>query len=163
RYQAGQSAEVAAGHFGYDERTCLNVLKRNGITPRRQGEPCRLELHEEAEIVRRYEAGETLEELAWTYEFVPSGILGILRRHKVNPRHLRKYTVNDAYFSNVTTDAQAWLLGMISADGWVHHKPYHWSINLNRNDEYMIERIKKEIGFTGPVIQYIVKKNAMVK
>ena len=68
---------------------------------------------------------------------------------------LRKYTVNDNY--NFETHNGAWLLGFIAADGYLPNTrgaANRVIITLARQDENVLELIKQEIGYSGPLYQF---------
>lgn len=69
---------------------------------------------------------------------------------------LRKYQINDDY--EFESHNGAWILGFIAADGYLplgNGSQNRVVITLARQDEDILELIKKELQYTGPLYQYI--------
>lgn len=68
---------------------------------------------------------------------------------------LRKYNINDNY--TLESHNGAWLLGFIAADGYLpvtHGANNRITIGLARQDEEVLDLIKKDLQYTGPIYQY---------
>lgn len=61
------------------------------------------------------------------------------------------YKVKLDYFTDINTPNKAWLLGFLYADGNVSGTLRVWKVNLQYRDIEILERIKEEIGFSGPI------------
>jgi Mor family transcriptional regulator len=86
-YLAGKGMEALASEYGCTAAPIRGILKRRGIESRRSGQRKR-ELPEEqvAEIVRRYEAGESQQSIADSYGFSQGWISRVLRAAGVKTR-----------------------------------------------------------------------------
>lgn len=68
----------------------------------------------------------------------------------------QKYTLNENYFNTIDNENKAYILGFIYADGSVSTKGYYLTISLSLKDISILEFIKREISFGGPIARYIV-------
>ena len=66
-----------------------------------------------------------------------------------------KYTFNQEYFKTIDTEEKAYILGFLYADGNLSNaetdKHYRVRLLLKEEDGKILERIKKEIEYTGPI------------
>jgi hypothetical protein len=62
-------------------------------------------------------------------------------------------TKDDNYFRNINTEAKAYLLGFIAADGYVSNKPSNKSlqISISNEDREILEFAKKEFKYDGNI------------
>lgn len=70
---------------------------------------------------------------------------------------LRKYSINDNY--NLESHNGAWLLGFIAADGYLPNTKGAKNrivITLAKKDKEILERIKEELSYTGPIHEYMM-------
>lgn len=53
--------------------------------------------------------------------------------------------LKEDFFANITTEEQAYLLGLLKTDGYIQYKKGYWlvGIMLKSSDRYMIEKIKE--------------------
>lgn len=61
-----------------------------------------------------------------------------------------QYNINESYFEKIDTKNKAYILGFLYADGSVTNKA--WRIKLQKKDKCIIEKIKKEIKYDGPIL-----------
>jgi len=88
------------------------------------------------------------------YDVYPGSCYFLLKR-----RNLIKYSnadqhrlFNENYFENITTEKQAYFLGLIAADGNVSEKRNTISLGLNKEDGLeLLEEFKKELSSTGTI------------
>ena len=82
---------------------------------------------------------------------------GVHKRTYVESKQtLRKYSVNDDFFKHQSHD-MAYILGFIAADGCVSDKENLISIQLQKRDQELIEKIKKITNSSHPIKNYITK------
>lgn len=67
----------------------------------------------------------------------------------------KTYSINETYFNSVDDHTKAYILGFLYADGNVGAKNYCIAIKLSRKDREVLEFIRKSIGYTGPIIDYL--------
>lgn len=65
----------------------------------------------------------------------------------------KHYTLNKTYFSNINTPAKAYILGFIFGDGCITNK-FHSTLAIYVKDLDILEYIKKELEYTGPIHTY---------
>ena len=75
----------------------------------------------------------------------------ILRLRRV--RTLATLAINRSYFTDVTTDEQAYILGVIAADGNVTHES-QLRITLHERDLHLVEWIRDRIAPLSPIRQH---------
>jgi len=65
-------------------------------------------------------------------------------------RNKTKYDINIDFFDKINNEIKAYILGIVYADGSVNNKG-RFRIALQERDKRILERIKQEIGYTGPL------------
>jgi hypothetical protein len=70
----------------------------------------------------------------------------------------KKYHYNENYFQNIDTEAKAYFLGFVFADGgiYIRKRSEFWieksfTINLAEQDRHILEFFKKELGYEAPL------------
>lgn len=63
----------------------------------------------------------------------------------------QKYKFNENYFNEIDTPNKAYFLGFIYADGCVFPPKNSCAIKLTREDDYILEQFKQELGSTKPL------------
>lgn len=111
---------------------------------------------EHPNIVQKRWAGATLSSIAKEYGVGRTTIGRILRQRGCACPSVfhRLYTFDYGFFDKVDSEAKAYLLGLLYADGC--HRPETASIvlELQRADEEILSSIAKAIQFTGPIKRY---------
>lgn len=74
----------------------------------------------------------------------------VLKESNINTRLKNRYTLNENYFDDIDTEAKAYILGFIYADGFVGDEKFN-NIVISINDYEILEFIKKELEFTGEI------------
>ena len=98
----------------------------------------------EAKLLRK--SGSTYEKIAKFLRISETCVFTHCRDY-VDQR--RKYSVDETFFNTINDENKAYLLGLILADGCVTDKKL--SIGLKASDSAIVVRMKKIMGFTGPV------------
>lgn len=83
-YLNGATLEQAAAPFGYDKKTCSNVLKRLGIAARSRQMP---KEHEDA-MIEAYLNGATLDQAAGLFGYDGTTCSNVLKRRGITKRTL---------------------------------------------------------------------------
>jgi len=82
----------------------------------------------------------------------------ILRRHGVPFRGAafanRKHALDASYFRDVDTEAKAYWLGFLTADGYVTKNGYTVGVELAQKDSGHLEKLRVAVGSTAPVRDY---------
>ena len=110
-------------------------------------------------IVSQYKSGVSLCELASQFNCSRKPIRKILVCEGVTIRGQRdastKYTFNFNYFNQIDTPNKAYILGFLYADGCNYVEKnsgqYRVQLQLKQDDNQILEDIKREIEYTGPI------------
>lgn len=91
--------------------------------------------------------------VAIKHDVCDATIRRLLKRHgiKSRPQHERN-DLDDDFFETIDTEAKAYFLGFMFADGSVHKgngRSWRFSINLQEGDRYILERFAQEIKYEG--------------
>lgn len=105
---------------------------------------------------------------------LPEKIFQIFERYR-NENNLREYTygsvlkyhpgINLNYFKNINSIEKAYWLGWLYAEGWMSlclgaGRPYiEWGVGCSKEDDFLIKRFMREIGFNPKYLEYNKKKN----
>lgn len=153
-HKSGMSARQAGLKESLSTCTACRILEERGVERRPPGPVPKLRPELEDELIRKYnESQMTPNELADAFGYRRGCVHAVLRRRGVEIRpeeYRRRHSVNDLFFREITTDAQAWLIGFLGADGCIHTKT-SWGVCVARKDEEIIEKIRSLIEFTGPI------------
>lgn len=110
-------------------------------------------------VIEKYSA----ELLAKKYKVDPKTIINYLKKSQISIRNPNKRkTLNDDYFKKINTEAKAYFLGLLYADGCVFDKKgrsKQLSINLQEKDKYILEVFKKELDYSGNLRRVRYKNN----
>lgn len=110
-------------------------------------------------IISQYNSGVSLSAIAASYGCSRKPIRRIVvdsgTTIRTNDESIRKYSANYNYFDNIDTPNKAYILGFLYADGCNYMNnstfTYHWILQLNRNDREILERMKNELEYSGPI------------
>lgn len=117
---------------------------------------------EENIIVERYLSGEKSTTLAteWNCHYVT--ILNIVKRSgnktKTKSESHIVYSKDETFFENIDSEAKAYFLGFLYADGCIHSSLPRFSISLQEEDKYILEKFTKEIKYTGELYKRSYEK-----
>lgn len=106
---------------------------------------------QEAEICRRYEAEESTTSLARELGVSTDLICQVLERGGIVWRGNRLYEYDDHFFDAIDTQAKAYWLGFIAADGNVDRKNRRLVIRLAAKDCEHLERLNVCLGSNKPI------------
>jgi transposase len=124
-YRAGRSAQALADEHGTTRLTVASTIKRNGVAMRPAGgkNPRLLDDADEADVVRRYQGGETITAIGREFGTHYSRIAGVLRRRGVHlrPRSWKGGRTVDArgYVMVLVDDADLVAWPMATTNGYV--------------------------------------------
>ena len=107
------------------------------------------------EIIERYEAGESLASLGRKNNCDSRIIKSYLEKRNIHIRNRSEQTkitniartksVNHNYFNEIDNNNKAWLLGFLTADGYITKNRNTISIGLSSTDEEILIKIKEEL------------------
>lgn len=107
----------------------------------------------ERRIISLYQCGDPASRIAEATGCCKSTCYNVLRRHSVPRRDASKcklvYHRNDSFFSTINTEVKAWVLGFLTADGYVCGASI--SCQLAKRDAEALETIRQALDYTGPL------------
>lgn len=117
------------------------------------------------ELINLYQQGESLSFLSKYYNTTTYKIKQTLINNNIHIRNRseqtrltnikrRQWSVLDNYFSNIDSFSKAWLVGFLAADGTIRKNTNEIKIGLSVVDKEILEKIKKELNLTKPVLYY---------
>lgn len=107
------------------------------------------------DVVKEYLSGIGCKTLGKKYLISDTAILSILRKRGVKIRSHsemgRKYTLNQHFFNKIDTEAKAYFLGLLYADGYNDEKRGAIHISLQERDKDILEKLNKNIESNKPL------------
>jgi DNA-binding XRE family transcriptional regulator/transposase len=154
RYQAGERADVICEDFSINKSTVRQILKRNGVPMTGKGGPPRkFSASQEAEMCRRYEAGENAYGLARDFGTNRTTVCQVLERHGVPRRSVseakRIYSCDHSFFQRIDSEPKAYWLGFIAADGGVYKNALQ--VTLSSKDREHLLKLKADLHSDHPL------------
>jgi len=156
-YIAGDSLRKAAALFGYSKNICSDELKRRGIK-RREGQKVIPQEHKD-KMVSAYLAGNTLKEAAALFGYSRCACSNelkkrnILRRQRKDYGTSRKYAVDESFFDIINSEAKAYWLGFLSADGSIRKNAVQ--LGLAARDREHLVKFLAAIKSEHPIYEWV--------
>lgn len=125
--------------FNVSMKTAERVIKKLGLMHTKQSN---------IDIIRRYMNGEQPTRLIAEYGMSQPNFNALLRRRGIEARHTQ-YTADFHYFDKIDTEAKAYFLGFIYADGCLYRNTL--KISLNEKDIDILEKLKQEMKSNHPI------------
>lgn len=145
KYLSGIGGETLAKEFHLHPNSIRRILKRNHVDIRPLKEKIDPTFEEVKEL---YDQDWQVYKIADHFNSYRRIIRSILKDKEIyvkQPKdYNRKYQVNEDFFDNITTEAQAYILGFIYADGNVSGN-YSLIIDLSSKDAELMYKIEKFI------------------
>lgn len=111
-------------------------------------------------MVQSYLNGATMKEAAEPFGFHLTTCRNILKRRGIQRRTksewMRKYTVDEDFFREIDSPVKAYVLGFISADGYVTEGE-GITVNLAREDRGHLVKIRDCLGSSKPIKDYVTR------
>ena len=159
RYEAGESVDSLAESYGVTSTRIYQILRTNGVALRDDRE---IPKEEQEEIARLYSEGSTYVELIKQFRRGSAAIghivhdagLDVARQSKLNRSSgLRKYSLNESYFDLADNERVCWLIGFLAGDAGISSGKgsYMIVLNLKGGDRPILETIRQELGYDGPI------------
>ena len=106
------------------------------------------------EIISSYEKGETIRNIASSYNVDPRTVSNFLKQFGINikkPHPPKIYTINEDVFKSIDTEEKAWVLGFIYADGYIDSSKTKLKITLTEKDRDVLEKIRHILRSNSPI------------
>ena len=71
----------------------------------------------------------------------------------------KKYNLNENYFDNIDTEEKAYILGFIASDGSVAVEPYNIKIDIKKDDNDILYKIKNAMNYNFELKEYKQKSS----
>ncbi len=150
RFKSGGDTKVLAKDFHVSRVSIYNALKRGGVIV--DGRPRRyLDKDSDQAICDRYLKGEMVKDLAAAFDVRPKTIRTALNRNGIpNIRNYRKHTFDESTFDRIDTEAKAYLLGFLYADG-CNLRTGKITIGIHPRDIDVLQKISAIVRYSGPI------------
>jgi hypothetical protein len=150
----GLSAYAIDKKLGLPKGAAERAIKQAGfdISFRQRGRGRAVRLRDRRdEIVGRYRSGDGCDRIAAEYGTGPCNVSRFLRKNGVRMRTVRDYAhpVDESFFDSIDTEAKAYVLGFMMADGCNHHPVPRLSLRIT--DRYVLEDIAAAMSYGGPL------------
>lgn len=106
------------------------------------------------EIIYSYKKGETIRNIASSYNVDPRTVSSFLKQFGINikkPHPPKIYSVKEDIFQNIDTEEKAWMLGFIYADGYIDSSKTKLKFTLAEKDKDVLEKIKSILRSNSPI------------
>ncbi len=121
---------------------------------------------DELDIVNLYQSGVSTLELCKKYGWNTSnrhGPIDVLKKNGIIIRKDNfisgiKYTINEKFFEIIDTQEKAYILGLIYADGSIHHTKAEMKLSLQEQDKHVLEEINLLLTSNKPLRFYALEK-----
>lgn len=115
-------------------------------------------------VCNLYGSGRSISDVSKQLNLSKSKVYRILKKNNVNTKRnsshyiekLYDYSIDSSFFENIDTEAKAYTLGFLYADGNIHKKHYHIKLKLQERDKYVLDTINKHLKSDKPL--YFHKK-----
>lgn len=149
-FQDGISISKLSAKYNMPYRTINNYLINNKYKVVKHNKISEKLINEIIAAIRRgLSVNEVMKEFNVGFDIVKQIALenNLTLCDKSNPRSEKNQYFADDYFSTIDTESKAYFLGLIYADGNVreHHGGYYLSMELKREDEYMLCFLASEL------------------
>lgn len=155
QYEGGKSAYAISKDMGLQRASIEKLLKSKGfdISKGHRQYKDGIQLNEFTdEIVKIYlEEKIGIDTIAKKFNTSGSSIQKIINKAGVmRDYEYYQYNIDESYFERIDTRNKAYILGFLYADGSVTDNV--WRLKLQKKDKYIIDKIKEEIKYNGPIL-----------
>ena len=110
----------------------------------------KLNVEDKDNIEKEYYAGTKFGLISIVLGVSERAVARVLKDRGINTSLKNRYTLDEEFFDVIDTEAKAYILGLLYADGFVGNEKFNnVSISLKESDVDILERMKSEIKFTG--------------
>lgn len=150
-YQQGLNIDDIIKQFKSEESNVREILKFYQVD--RQYNTFSQELNNR--VIYLYQSNYTQKQICDALKVSENGIGKILKRNGIKKRSYsecnRRYALNEHYFDFINTPNKAYILGLLYADGCNHLSHNSITLSLQEEDLPILELIKKELNYEGPI------------
>lgn len=147
-----KSIAYIATNIGVDQGTLSKFITNNRIKNNRQRRSLRNSAQDE-KIILLYNSGESIDKISKLLSVSTNKIWNCLLANNIDTtRKYRKYSLNETVFETINTEAKAYWLGFLYADGYVNNQR-GVELSLKESDLNHLEKFKLFLN-TDSVITY---------
>lgn len=150
-YQQGLNIDDIIKQFKTEESNVREILKFYQVD--RQYNTFSQELNNR--VIYLYQSNYTQQQICDALKVSENGIGKILKRNGIKKRSYsecnRRYALNEHYFDFINTPNKAYILGLLYADGCNYLSHNSITLSLQEEDLPILELIKKELNYEGPI------------
>lgn len=162
-YEEIKNATEVGRRLDLAKPTVLSILHRYDIKVWTYTEVHGITKGIEKEVCKLYKQGLSSYKIGNKLELERTTITRILKRNKIEIRksndRFYTYQINDNFFEKIDNESKAYFLGLMVADGCVRNNG-SVGINLQESDLHILELFKKELEYSGPILDISrTKKN----
>lgn len=147
-YEGGAYQKDLEKKYNISSATVSRTLKRYSISnPRSLGRRNwrrALTIQEEKALCRDCEKGDRQQQLMQKYGVCRTTLKNIIQFYGIEYSR-KKYFCNEQFFSDIQSEAQAYFLGLLTADGYIVTEPRRLSVRLKLIDLELVESFRTEI------------------
>lgn len=111
-----------------------------------------LNVEDEQQIISLFFKGYSYKEISKSAECSERAIQYVLKKHSIEARRKRRYTLDEYFFENIDTPEKAYFFGLLFADGYIGNNHFNnISISLKKSDADILYKFKEHISFTGNI------------
>lgn len=156
-YNNRVSFKSICAQSGYSIYKVKSILNKNNIKLRTQ----RLILDEDTEkyLVQEYLNGRSIIDLSKEIGHAKTFVSNVIHKYNVKKTGI-KYSMNEHFFDVIDTEAKAYFLGLLFADGNNYYSNIHnkLTIGLQEGDEHILYEFAKQIEFDGGICKKTIPK-----
>lgn len=144
--RGGKRASEIASHIGCSTHSVYQFIRRHRLrSDWLSKNPLQKKRRQVVELAK---SGKSAEEVAAIVGHSPGKVRDILRPLRLL-RSVKRYKVDDHFFDVINTEIKAYAFGLWASDGYVCVKRN--KISLQLTDQEIVERLRQEMKYTGPL------------
>ena len=148
-YTNGESKISISRRFFMDSRTVTNILKTYNVYQRNQKESClNYNKEEEGAMTDRFLKGEKMADIVKDFRISRNTLTKIFKNKNIKTRRRKDYcNFNKNYFDVIDTEAKAYFLGLLYADGYNAQRKQagYVVIILQYRDKHILDKLCLEV------------------
>lgn len=156
KYSKECSSTILSKIYSVDPGTIRNILRRNNSKVLARSDYKSIPEHLEKSIIDQYKSGLSCKKISEKYKIDAGCIRRLLIQTNTKLRTQKeantRYIFNHKFFNIINTEAKAYFLGFLLADGYVTEKSI--VLDLKINDKHILEAFKEYIEGTNMIREY---------
>lgn len=113
---------------------------------------CALTIAQEQQVCDLYRSGVRSYALAERMGVTQSTVMRVLRAYSI-PTSRKLYSYDESFFDTIDTEAKAYFLGLLTADGYIASSRRRYVVQLYLADRELVEGFKTALGSNQPIYE----------